>query len=73
MSTSQFSICKITIQLRATFKMSPSSQRADVPGKREAKFIQALPKHPHLCFLETWDKVFCLQVEEKNEVEVNNE
>lgn len=37
MSTSQFSICKITIQLRATFKMSICSQRADVPEKSSHK------------------------------------
>lgn len=67
-STSQFAICKITIQLCASFKMSICSQRADVPEEREAKFMQVLPKHPCLRFLETQDKVFCLQVEEKTEV-----
>lgn len=50
--------------------MSICSQWADVPEKREAKFIQALLKHPCLCFLEIQDEVFCLKVEEKTEVKV---
>lgn len=60
MSISQFSIWKST-----SFNTIIGSQRADVPEKRQAKFTQAWLKHSPLCFLETWDKVFSLQVEEK--------
>lgn len=50
-STTQLTMCKITIQFCASFKLSICSQRVDVPEEREAKFKQALPKHSHLGFL----------------------